>query len=169
MKGSALFLLLSLTLAQQEPGINLLANKSGLPLMTYCELVNNPEQFDGKVVRVQATYLSTWHGGYLYSPACEGKDKHANLDLACNDEDSCKALRKTLSYNLPIDFFERHGEMIFIGRFGSAGGYGKLVSYHEGFKFQLEVEKIERDFLTPKNWRLPPNGFRSGWGMISFR
>ncbi len=167
MKESMLFLLMSFTLAQQEPGINLLANQSGLPLVTYCELVNNPEQFDGKVVRVQATYYrSSQHGGYLMNRACDEDDKHANLRLSCNDEDSCNALRKTLSHNMQ-DFFQ--GEMILIGRFGSAGDYGKLVYYHEGLKFQLEVEKIERDFLTPKNWRLPPAGFRAGWGMISFR
>lgn len=167
MKESVLFLLLSFTLAQQEPGINLLTNKSGLPLVTYCELVNNPEQFDGKVVRVQATYLSTWHGGYLYNRACEGKEKHANLELSCKDKDSCDVLRKMLSNNL--DFVERQGEMIFIGRFGSAGGYGKLVSYHEGFPFQLEVEKIERNFLIPNKRPLVPTGLRAGWQMVSFR
>ena len=98
--------------------------------------------------------------------ACDEVGKYANLVWSCNDEDSCDALRKTLGHNMQ-DFFQ--GEMILIGRFGSAGGYGKLVSYHEGFPFQLEVEKIERDFLTPKNWRLPPTGLRAGWGMISFR
>lgn len=164
MKVIVLVLLLSFTLAPQEPAINLLANKSGLPLVTYCELVNNAEQFNGKLVRVRVTYFSgIHHGGYLFNKGCDDKEKYANLELSCHDEDSCDTLRKNLSFNL----FYNHGNMILIGRFGSAGGYGKLMSYHKGFKFQLKVEKVERDFLIPNDRPLLKTGLRAGWQWFS--
>lgn len=155
MNASTLFLLLSTVFMQQEAGINLLVNKSGLPLVTYCELVNNPEQFKGKLVRVKVSYWSGYHGGFLYDLACDGKDKRADMDWMCDERTNCwgcdqrptcDEFRKALARNLRGGFPERRVELIVIARFGSDGGYGKLAPYFEGFRYRLDVEKIERTF-----------------------
>lgn len=155
MNTSILFLLLSTVFIQQEAGINLLVNKSGLPLVTYCELVTNPEKFKDKLVRVKVSYWTGRHGGFLYDMACDGKGKRAVMDWMCDERTdcwvcdqrpTCDEFRKALARNLRRFGLEGRVELIVIGRFGSDGGYGKLVPYHEGFRYQLDVEKIERTF-----------------------
>jgi len=48
---------------------------SDLPILSYCELVNNADKYDGKIVRVKTEIKTGNHGEYLYDSNCPADEK----------------------------------------------------------------------------------------------
>ncbi len=46
-----------------------------LPVLNYCELRNNPDKYDGKIVRLNTDILSGNHGEYIYDVNCPADEK----------------------------------------------------------------------------------------------
>ena len=55
------------------------ADESLQPVLAYCELVGNPERYDGKVVRVRATVRMSIHGLFLTDAACSRYEDYAAM------------------------------------------------------------------------------------------
>jgi hypothetical protein len=55
-----------------DPKVDLPAS-ANLPILAYCELVNNPERHSGKVVRVSATLGGSIHGILFFEENCPGQ------------------------------------------------------------------------------------------------
>lgn len=45
-------------------------NQEDLHVLEYCELVNNPDKYDGKIVRLKAEIKGGQHGDHLYDDRC---------------------------------------------------------------------------------------------------
>lgn len=43
--------------------------------MSLCGVLDSPELFDGKIVKVRANYGGTWEGFYLFDPSCSNRHK----------------------------------------------------------------------------------------------
>jgi hypothetical protein len=51
------------------------------PVLSYCELVSNPERYDGKVVSVRATIRMSIHGLFLSDATCSRHEDYAAVDF----------------------------------------------------------------------------------------
>src|SRR5215813_14938865 len=60
----------------QKPNRNSTQNSdtSGIPTITYCQLISNPKLYDEKVIRLHAYYRAGFESSYLYGVDCD-KDK----------------------------------------------------------------------------------------------
>lgn len=149
MSKYAFFLLLNILWWQQDSGINLLIDKSGLPLISYCDLVREADLYKNKPVRVKASYFTSYHGAFFYDLACNELSKRARAVLTCENEESCKALRETLDRHLKGNIREKRVELIVVGIFRGPSIYGKPSANSEGFRFELEFNKIEKVIPIP--------------------
>src|SRR5918993_3197243 len=57
------------------------ADESLLPVLAYCELVGNPERYDGKVVRVRAAMRMSIHGLFLSDVTCDRQENMTAVAL----------------------------------------------------------------------------------------
>ena len=90
-----------------------------IPSTNYCELVNNPNSYDGKVVRVHAHLSNGKHGPYLVSDDCAKSEQIAVIFYP----------------NVPLDVIENLSwknvelpesvDLIALGRFRKVGGFKK--------------------------------------------
>ena len=48
---------------------------AGLPILNYCELRNNADKYDGKIIRLQTEVNTGNHGEFLYDARCPGDEK----------------------------------------------------------------------------------------------
>jgi hypothetical protein len=98
--------------------------------VTFCDLVRNPEKYNGEEVRVRATYRYGYEWSYLYCLDCLDKGK-VWFDAAALDHASARSLRKLPKYagiaNLTVK-----------GVFVSGGTYG----HQNGYRYQIVADKI---------------------------
>lgn len=116
----------------------------------YCELIKNPSLYDGKKVRVEATYRYGYEWSEIYCPDCFDLKKRTWVKLD-NLNESCtsKKLLKKLSKDSPKG---RTLSVVFSGTFESAKNrYGHL----NGYQFQLEVSCVEKAKVLLEDSPLP--------------
>jgi hypothetical protein len=112
-------------------------NQAEMPDLTFCELVNNPEKYDGKTVRLRAKMSIGTEGSWFSDNAC-GANNAAFISEA-NDEVS-KAIDKARDRGKrePWDF---EVNLIVVGKF-------KNVVYSDRCclttPFQFEILKVEK-------------------------
>lgn len=124
------------------------------PLIPFCDLLRNPEKFNGQQVTVRATWRYGVEWSELYCLECRDRGR-AWLDLSSDvDEASERRLKKTPKgagiVNLTIQ-----------GTFRAGGNYGHMNGYHyeimpnrisdikilqKGMKSPKEAEEIEKQF-----------------------
>ncbi len=155
MRSWMLLLLLIFALVQQESKKDSLGNKSDPPLVTYCELVENPEKYHDKVVRFKASAHCGWHECFFYDLACDEKEKRAYAVLSCDTDEACEKLQAAFSQKATYDLLRNRIELVAIGKFKGSGEYGKLQIGSKGFRFQLEITKIEKTFPVPEKMPWP--------------
>ena len=130
------------------------AEAADIPTVTLCELVYNPDSFDGKEVRLRATYLSNMKVATFADHNCMAKDKRIWVEF---DGISIKA-------SAPPELFERVEEQIFCGECGGDNkwretemlvtgifngddiGHGRLGKY----RFMMTVKRVEEMGVTEK-------------------
>lgn len=110
----------------------------------FCDLVTRPDHFDGKVIRVQAIYESTWEWVRLYDRSCRTRNNYIRPVFECNTIESCEIVRRTLERDIVGNPFkgQRVG-ITAIGRFRSASKSTRKFGVLGGFRFQLEIARIE--------------------------
>lgn len=155
MNAYSLLLALNLLFGQPETTLVTQGNKDKIPLLSYCDLIANPELHDNKIVRVKVSYYTGFEGGFFYDLACDEVDKRAYSAFYCDDEKACKKLRETLNKSLTGNVLEGRVELVIVGRFRGPGAYGKTHPLQEGFRFQLDVNRIEKTITIPSNTPWP--------------
>jgi hypothetical protein len=127
---------------------------SNIPTVTFCDLVNNPDIFDGREVRFRATYLANSKVATFVDQSCLAKDKRTWAEF---DGLSIKAAA-------PPEIFERVKEQILCGKCGDDHqwretemlvtaifrgddfGHGRLGKY----RFMVTVTNVEEIGMTEK-------------------
>ena len=118
-------------------------------LMAFCDLVTNPEKYNGKQITTRATFRYGFEWQEVFCLACESEAKvwlEFSEDLT---EKSKAALKKT-----PKD----HGiiNAVVTGTFRTSGPYGD-----GGYRFELEVKDVKNVEVVSKDMRhqslLPSN------------
>jgi len=123
------------------------------PAVSYCELVRNPEKYDRKQVRTQATYRYGFEWSELYCLDCL---KEGNVWVEF--ESSFKACTKSsIARNVGDNgFVGRTVNLIVVGTFYSGGNYGHMGEY----RFKFVVNCLERAEVvindSPLPDKLPP-------------
>jgi hypothetical protein len=111
-------------------GILLLASTARLqqPTMKFCELMQDPEKYNGKTVNVRATWIYGYEWSYLHCLDCDGR---VWLDTSALDEQSEKTLKHMPKgagiVNVDVE-----------GVFQSGATFGHLNSY----KYQLTAHTV---------------------------
>ena len=157
MKIYILLLALLLAILPSPTQNNKPVEVSDIPTVTFCDLVHNPDIFDGKEVRFRATYLSNSKVAALVDQSCLAKDKRTWVEF---DGISIKA-------SAPPELYEKVETQIFCGKCGDDNnwreteilvtgifrgddiGHGRLGKY----RFMVTVKKIEEIGITEKTER----------------
>jgi starvation-inducible outer membrane lipoprotein len=131
--------------------------KSDIPTITFCDLIQNPDLYDGKEVRFRAKYFVSFEVAAFGDPNCTTKE---NRTWAEFDGISIKASAKPEIYQkVEEQIFCCHGgdnylretEMLVMGIFdGEKKGYGHLGEY----RFMVTVKNVEEISETEKT-KLP--------------
>lgn len=108
--------------------------------VAYCDLLRAPASYDGKLVRVRATYRYGFEWSEFYCTDCSEKGR-TWVDYDESYESCTKSkFRKKLEGNGEIG---RTVNVVAVGKFyGSGGGYGHMNAYR--YKFLVHcVERAE--------------------------
>jgi len=112
--------------------------------VAFCDLLRNPAQYDGKEVRVRATYRYGFEWSQLYCIDCIDKGK-AWLKFSDNlDEASQRSLRK-LPKGAGIANLTVQGVFSSVGTFGHSNGY----------RYQILASKISDVSVIQKGMQAP--------------
>jgi hypothetical protein len=154
MKMYTLLLALSLSVLPAQAQNNKPIESSDIPTVTFCDLVHNPDLFDGVKVRFRATYLSNSKVAAFVDQNCMAKDKRTWAEF---DGISIKA-------SAPPELYEKVEEQIFCGKCGEDNnwretemlvtgvfrgddiGHGRLGKY----RFMVTVKNVEEIGVTVK-------------------
>lgn len=110
----------------------------------FCELVRHPELYADKLIRVSATYVSTFELRLLYDPKCEDKENNVWPFFACESEQACKTMRETLDKNVSGDPFSgNRAQLIIIGRLRGPKAKHRY-GVQDGCRLAFSIERIER-------------------------
>jgi hypothetical protein len=141
-----LLLLVSLSAPfRQEQVAPSKADLANAPLVKIEDLVAHPQQYDGLIVRVNASWVNGYHGAFV----CPIDDEHhcIGVYLECPEDERCKVMNKVLNQNLKPgpsgEFWDLRGRLSVVGRFKDTkerGGNSR--------RFVLEVLNVEA--LVPK-------------------
>jgi hypothetical protein len=140
---------------------------SGVPTISYCDLVKEPASYDQKVVRVKAVYVVGFEGSLFYDAVCGGGNTWVKFDPSFEKATKSNILKRfrRLADASPIrtrgggiNYPERMVEILAVGRFegvkptyklGSrsySSGFGHL----NGYDFQFTVLSIEEVNAVPE-------------------
>jgi hypothetical protein len=116
----------------------------------YCELINNPSQYNGKKIRVEANYRYGFEWSELICEDCFELQKRTWVDFDKLDEScSSKKLLKKLKKDSPEG---RTLAVVFAGTFeNSKKSYGHLNEY----QFKLNVSCVEKAVVLLEDSPLP--------------
>jgi hypothetical protein len=106
--------------------------------MKFCEMMRNPEKYDGKLVRFRATWMYGFEWSYLHCLDCDGR---VWLETSEVSEKSEKILQRAPKdagiVNVDVE-----------GLF-QTGGFGHL----NGYKYQLKAHTIANLVVISKGMR----------------
>ena len=120
--------------ARQKSGRSAAA---GVPTVAFCDLVNNPELYDGKVVRVRAFYRVGFEWSQMYCAECVDGETSTWVEF---EDEMCRGSKE------PKD--DRTSSVVFVGKFyGSGRGYGHLNAY----RFRFVVSCVEKSKTVLKS------------------
>ena len=108
--------------------------------VTFCDLLRNPEKYNGQQVRVRATYRYGFEWSQLFCLECLEKSQ-AWLDTTRLNDDSVRAFRKLPGagiVNLTVQ-----------GTFMSGSTYG----HNNGYRYQIMAEEVRDVKILLKGMR----------------
>lgn len=103
--------------------------------ISFCELVQNPQRFDQKTIRVAAVYRYGQYWNELFCPGCK-RDDRISFEIGADFESKTrKKLRKRIKHSDR----GRTLNVLVVGKFVGSGNFG-----HRGaLRFALIVDSIE--------------------------
>ena len=114
-----------------------------LPILAYCELVNNPEKYDGKIVRLSATLYQNMHGIKFLDKNCYSEEKETAVLF--NAERAEKIVDK-IAQEIQAEKFVYWGEpkMIVVGKFSRVMPTRKSTSMEDNSYLHFEIYEVEK-------------------------
>jgi hypothetical protein len=117
------------------------SSASPQPTMTFCELIQHPEKYNGQLVKVRATWIYGYEWTYLHCLDC---DAQVWLETEQLDEESKKAIKHMPKWtgivNVDVE-----------GVFET----GRTFGHMNGYKYQLKAEKIANPTVLSKGTKAP--------------
>lgn len=101
---AAIVAALSVSVAPQS-----ISTVSEIPTVAFCDVIKNPQRYDGKLIRLHVVWLGNFEWEWLYATGSDGCESHKNFIrpfLDCPGDEVCKPLQNTLNANLrgdPLD------------------------------------------------------------------
>ena len=123
------------------------------PTVVFCDLVGNPNRYDGKVVRTEAIVAVGFEVGIVYDPKCGDREKRAWYDFDQStyqpQEKGWQSLRSFLfpESKQGSGHYRGRARAIMVGRFNASAkaGYGHLNGYH----FLFTIMHVEKAAAVP--------------------
>ncbi len=108
-----------------------------LPILAYCELANNPDEYDGKIVRLSARLLIGVEGSWISDSNC-GRTDNAAITTSNNEEvwHSINQARKQKGKKI----WSNEVNLIVVGKFKNAVYKDCCLIT----PFQFEIMRIEK-------------------------
>jgi TonB family protein len=106
------------------------------PAITLCEVVKNPELFNGKEVTIQAEYVLGFEWSALFSEECPDPDAKIWLEWRGLDEVSAKALKR--AYDAGPTYLTVPVYLTVQGTFTSGRHYGHMGAY----SYEIVAHKV---------------------------
>ncbi len=153
MKVAYLVLFLSITTQVSCPSAVLHEkgdNKITDPFMrvSYCELIRNPSAYDGKKVRIAATYRSGYEWSELYDPDCFDFERRTWVEFENLNAESRRVLE-----DLRTERSEgRTLSVTFAGIFESSTG---VYGHRNDYKYLLKVSNVDQAEFLFEGSKLP--------------
>ena len=113
-----------------------------LPILAFCELANNPENYDGKAVRVSAKFRNYDDGFRLRDLNCYGLEKEAAIVFDANFREIMEKIGQELG-NREFDYYEMI-EIIAVGKFSRAKPNGKSSLFVDNAYLHFEIVSVEK-------------------------
>ncbi len=113
------------------------AASESVPTISYCELFREPNLYQGKLVRVAATWNYGFEWSYLYHRECMSRGHEAWVEFV--DEDEVCPQTKKVSKKLK-DGFDNKADVVVVGTLSGRGGYGHL----NGYQYQFTIKCLEK-------------------------
>lgn len=114
------------------------------PTVAFCQLVNNPAQFNGKLVRTQAIFYADAENEVLYDLMCEDERSLTWVSYDASYVYSDKNVKKRFEDLLCLTSPCPSGKVntVVVGRFEgpSEKGYGHL----NGYRYQFVIMRMEQ-------------------------
>lgn len=110
----------------------------------FCHLVTHPESFRDRVVRVRATFESTFEWRRLYDETCRSSRNYVWPVFECDTIESCEKFGEQLKKDMIGDPFRgKRVAVVLLGRFRESNNPKRGFGVQPGLRFQLEISKIE--------------------------
>jgi len=116
-------------------------SSADLPILSYCELANNPEKYTGKVVRVSARLSGFIHGRLFYDPNCHSVDTQAAVTF---NSQAREEIERSLSEARGSDNWFEPVDLIAFGRFKKVVPSKKSDTIYDTASLQFEIMRIEK-------------------------
>lgn len=115
-----------------------------LPILAYCELANNPEKYDGKIVRVSGRLWFMMHGYYFLSKNCDGERKQAAV-IFPSDERGFEIENK-IAKDTGLSEYHSWGfpDIIAVGKFSRVEPSRKSDSMEDNTYLRFEILEVEK-------------------------
>lgn len=118
-----------------------LSSSTALPILAYCELVNNPARYDGRVVRVRSRLALGIHGLLFLDRACSDWDKQTAVIF--NEKDLDEIRRVLVEAGGPKHYRYEPLDLVAVGKFKRVTPTGESDSYVDTSPLHFEVLRVE--------------------------
>ncbi len=129
--------LMAMCLFLSGSGVSQVRSTDDVPItdVSFCELVENPQKFDQKMIRIAAVYRYGQYWNELYCPGCKREDR-ISFEIGTDFESKTpKKFRRRIKHSDR----GRTLNVIVVGKFVGSGNFGHRGSQH----FALIVDAIE--------------------------
>lgn len=132
------------------------ASKPGrkFSVISLCEVVRDPSRYQNRIVRMNATYVASYHGAHLFGSQCNQPSMYVDPYIPCSGENgrNCQSLQKEFD-NLvgPVRPGDGHADVVVVGRFRRVYRRFRIrngttlyrVGPNAGLRFELRISQIE--------------------------
>ncbi len=126
--------------SNQSVNQNLENSYADLPILDYCELANNPEKYDGKIVRVNAQL-------YGFSPNSRFLDENCNSNKQAEvifSKDDVKKVSVTQAIAFESQFYWGKPKILAVGKFSKVSPLEVIDKLGDKLYFRFEVINLEK-------------------------
>lgn len=113
------------------------------PIFAFCELVNNPDKYDGKVVRISAKLSLNHHSTLFLDKNCSEQGK-AIAVIFNSVEQLSETIDRIVQQTKPEQKSYCIPEIITVGKFSRIKEVNETNSWIKDFPFQFEIQKVEK-------------------------